>query len=55
MPLTGAGLKDHGKKLRPDGVDFVDVAALVIGDNYFPLLTTIRIRFSGDGVQDPSA
>ena len=28
MPLTGAGLKDHGKKLRPDGVDFVDVAAL---------------------------
>ena len=28
MPLAGAGLKDHGKKLRPDGVDFVDVAAL---------------------------
>jgi hypothetical protein len=32
-----------------------EVASELIGDNYFPLLTTIRIRFSGDGVQDPSA
>ena len=28
MPLAGAGLENHGKKLRPVGVDFVDVAAL---------------------------
>jgi hypothetical protein len=28
LPLTGAGLENHGKKLRPLGVDFVDVAAL---------------------------
>ena len=28
MPLAGAGLQKHGKKLRPIGVDFVDVAAL---------------------------
>ncbi len=28
MPLAGSGLENHGKKLRPVGVDFVDVAAL---------------------------
>ncbi|MGO9811109.1 MAG: hypothetical protein ACLP53_10045 [Isosphaeraceae bacterium] len=28
MPLAGAGLENYGKKLRPVGVDFVDVAAL---------------------------
>jgi hypothetical protein len=28
MPLSGSGLESHGKKLRPVGVDFVDVAAL---------------------------
>jgi hypothetical protein len=28
MPLHGAVLANHGKKLRPVGVDFVDVAAL---------------------------
>ena len=28
MPLAGAGLENYGKKLRPVGVDFIDVAAL---------------------------
>ena len=28
LPLAGAGLENYGKKLRPVGVDFVDVAAL---------------------------
>jgi hypothetical protein len=28
MPLAGVGSVNHGKKLRPAGVDFVDVAAL---------------------------
>jgi hypothetical protein len=28
MPLAGTGLENYGKKLRPVGVDFVDVAAL---------------------------
>jgi hypothetical protein len=28
MPLAGAGLETYGKRLRPAGVDFVDVAAL---------------------------
>jgi len=31
MPLAGAGLENYGKKLRPVGVDFVDVAALDVG------------------------
>ena len=34
MPLAGAGLETYGKKLRPIGVDFVDVAAL--GVSGFP-------------------
>jgi hypothetical protein len=28
MPLAGLGLENYGKKLRPLGVDFIDVAAL---------------------------
>jgi hypothetical protein len=28
IPLDGVGMQNHGKKLRPVGVDFVDVAAL---------------------------
>jgi hypothetical protein len=31
MPLAGSGLENHGKKLRPVGVDFVDVASLDVG------------------------
>jgi len=31
MPLSGVGLENYGKKLRPVGVDFVDVAALDVG------------------------
>ena len=34
MPLAGAGMEGHGKKLRPAGVDFVDAAALEV--NGFP-------------------
>ena len=35
LPLAGAGLENYGKKLRPVGVDFVDVAALDVDG--FPL------------------
>jgi hypothetical protein len=28
LPLSGPGLENYGKKLRPAGVDFVDIAAL---------------------------
>jgi hypothetical protein len=34
MPITGAGLQGFGKRLRPAGMDFVDVAAL--GVDGFP-------------------
>ena len=35
MPLSRAGLETHGKKLRPLGVDFVDVTGLNVDG--FPL------------------
>ena len=34
-PLAGVGLENHGKRLRPTGVDFVDVAALGVAGSPF--------------------
>ncbi len=55
MPLAGVGIESHGKKLRPAGVDFVDVAALDVDG--FPFAVAAlgldgSIHFVGDLLGD---
>ena len=55
MPLAGAGLENYGKKLRPVGVDFVDVAALNVDGSPFAVAALgldCSIHFVGDLLGD---
>ncbi|HKI18344.1 MAG TPA: hypothetical protein VKA15_10710, partial [Isosphaeraceae bacterium] len=55
MPLAGAGIENYGRKLRPAGVDFVDVAALDVDGFPFAVAALgldCSIHFVGDVLRD---
>jgi hypothetical protein len=57
LPLAGAGLENHGKKLRPVGVDFVDIASLDVDGFPFAVAALgldCSIHFASNLLGDPT-